>query len=205
MAKTLIILESPNKVKQIKEHKYLEHLGIDADVMATVGHILDLPPMKDGACVDTTTFQPILVPKDDQAAARMERLKTAMEAAETVIVATDPDREGEAIAAEVWQHLKPGQGHRALFHEITENGIKAGIDAMTPDLNRHAIEAAMARRVIDRLAGWHASNTLFQKLRNHSKGISAGRLQSPALRLVVERFREYEAFTSKSSFSVRVK
>ncbi len=207
MAGTLIILESPNKVKQIKEHGYLDHLGIKADLMATAGHILDLPPMREGACVDTTTFLPERVePKDEGAADRLERLKAAMGNAETVIVATDNDREGEAIAAEIWPFLKPGQGRRAYFEEITEAGIKAGLAAMPPDLKHSLVEAALTRRVIDRLAGWHGTATVQRKIRTHKgSSVSAGRLQSPALRLVVERFREYQAFKSKSSYKIRVK
>jgi DNA topoisomerase-1 len=203
MPGTLILLESPNKVQHVK--KYAAHAGLEAEVMATAGHILDLPPMKEGAYVDLETFEPTrLEPKDSQAADRLERLKAAMAKAETVIVATDPDREGEAIAAEVWPFIPKGKGRRATFEEITETGVKRGLDAMTGDLNWGLVEAATTRRVIDRLAGWYTTNTVFQKLRNH-KGLSAGRVQSPALRLVVERFRDWKAFQSKSSFSVRVK
>jgi DNA topoisomerase-1 len=198
----LIVLESPNKVKDVQ--KYVEKLGLDAKVAATGGHMLDLPPMAEGVGVDPGTFTaPRLVPRDRNAAAAIQKLRDAIARAERVIVASDGDREGEAIAAQVWQWIPSGRGRRAKFEEITLAGVAAGLEAMVPNLNRAAVEAALARRLIDRLAGWNATSVVFQKLRHH-KGISAGRLQSAALRLVVERHRQFINFKPTSTFGVEI-
>jgi len=199
----LLILESPNKIKDVR--KYAEQLGLNCEVKATVGHILDLPHMSKGACVDLRTFSPTeTVPRDSAGAERIRQLKQAIALADRVIVATDPDREGEAIAAEVWSWIPRGKAFRATFDEITLRGVEAGLKKMRPELHQSAADAAHARRVIDRLAGWNASDVVFQKLR-HLSGVSAGRLQSASLRLVVERFRENQGFKSTSTYGVRLK
>src|SRR6266498_3059916 len=163
----LIVLESPNKVRDVE--KYAKAAGFpDCKVTATIGHLLDLPPMADGPAVDTRTFGlEKLQPRDNAAAERVSRLRTAITRADRVIVATDPDREGEAIAAEVWPWIPPGKAWRATFEEITPAGVAAGLRTMRPDLDVAAVDAAHTRRVIDRLAGWHGTDLVFQKLRQH--------------------------------------
>jgi DNA topoisomerase I len=199
----LIVLESPNKVKDVQ--RYAEAAGFQVRVTATVGHLLDLPPMSAGPAIDIRNFAPeTLQPKDSGAADRVARIQAAIAQADRVIVATDPDREGEAIASEVWQWIPAAKAWRATFEEITAAGVEKGLRAMRPELNTPAVEAALTRRVIDRLAGWHGTDLVFKKLRNH-RGISAGRLQSAALRLVVERYRDNQGFRSTSTFGVRIK
>jgi DNA topoisomerase-1 len=199
----LLILESPNKVKDVQ--KYTSQLGQPYTVMATCGHILDLPPMNRGACINLKTFSADeLVPRDASGEVRIAALRKAITHATKVVVATDPDREGEAIAAEVWPWIPAGKAFRATFEEITLRGVQDGLANIQSDLDRAAADAAAARRVIDRLAGWHATSTVFEKLR-HLKGVSAGRLQSAALRLVVDRFREHQSFKPATTYGIRLK
>ena len=202
MTMDLIILESPNKVKEVE--RYAKACGFDARALATVGHLIDLPPMSEGTSIDTRTFTfSAQRPRDDAAGARAHRVKAAIAVANRVIVATDPDREGESIAAEVWGWIAPGKAWRARFEEITLNGVRRGLEDMQPALRTTTVEAARARRVVDRLAGWHGTAVVFDKLRQH-RGLSAGRLQSAALRLVVERHAEREQFRPRTSFVVHV-
>lgn len=199
----LIILESPNKVRDVE--RYARALGLDVRAVATVGHLLDLPPMSAGCAIDTATFAlDYLRPRDEAAADRVNRIRTAIEKADRVIVATDPDREGEAIGAEVWDWIRPGRAHRATFEEITPTGVERGIREMRSVLALSAVEAAHTRRAIDRLAGWHGTALVFDKLRQH-RGLSAGRLQSAALRLIVERHRQHEGFRPTTAYGMRLK
>lgn len=203
MPRDLIILESPNKVRDVE--KYARKAGYEAKVTATVGHILDLPPMADGPCVDPTTFTATrLEPRDAGAAERVSQLRSAIAAADRVIVATDPDREGEAIGAQVWSWIPAGKAMRATFEEITAAGVERGLAEMRPKLKTTAVEASVTRRLVDRLAGWHATDLVFKKLRQH-RGISAGRLQSAALRLVVERHREHVNFKPTTTYGIRLR
>ena len=198
----IIILESPNKVRDVE--RYARACGLDAKAVATVGHLMDLPPMAEGPAVDTSTFAlDGQRPRDDAAAGRVGRIKAAIAQADRVIVATDPDREGEAIGAEVWAWIPSGKAWRATFEEITPAGVERGLREMRQSLATAAVEAAHGRRVIDRLAGWHGTALVFHKLRQH-RGLSAGRLQSAALRIVVDRHRERETFRSSTSYAVRV-
>lgn len=202
MTERLILVESPNKVKHVQH--YAEEAGFPAKVMGTVGHMLDMPPMKDGDCVDKSTFEPTaLVPKSESASRILDQIESAAAKADLVIVASDDDREGELIAEEAWSRIPAGKAVRTVFKEITPEGIAAGLQPgalkKTPDHGR--IEAAKARRTVDRLFGWHATNATFQKLRQHS-GLSAGRVQSIAARLVVERTREHDSFKPREFFTV---
>ncbi len=198
----IIILESPNKVRDVE--RYAKACGLHAKAIATVGHLMDLPPMAEGPAVDTSTFAlGAQRPRDRGAADRAARIKTAIGQADRVIVATDPDREGEAIGAEVWSWIPPGKAWRATFEEITPAGVERGLREMRQSLAVTSVEAAHARRAIDRLAGWHGTALVFDKLRHH-KGLSAGRLQSAALRLVVERHRDHETFRPSTSYGLRV-
>jgi DNA topoisomerase-1 len=199
----LIILESPNKRADVE--KYARKCGLDVKVMATVGHLVDLPPMADGAAVNLESFTPErLVARNPRAKETIAALKAVIARAARVIVATDPDREGEAIAAQVWQWIPSGKAWRAKFEEITAGGVAAGLAKMTRELDGHAVDASVARRLIDRLAGWHASQLVFDKLPQR-RGLSAGRLQSAALLLVVERFRENQGFKPVVTFGVRAR
>jgi DNA topoisomerase-1 len=199
----LIILESPNKRADVE--KYARKCGLDVKVMATVGHLVDLPPMAEGAAVNLDSFTPEkLVARNPRAKETIAALKAAIVRAERVIVATDPDREGEAIAAQVWQWIPAGKAWRARFEEITAGGVAAGLSKMTKELDGHAVDASVARRLIDRLAGWHASNLVFEKLPQR-RGVSAGRLQSAALLLVVERFRDNQSFKPIVTFGIRAR
>lgn len=202
MSEVLILVESPNKVKHVQH--YAQEAGVAAVVMGTVGHMLDLPPMKDGDCVDKVSFEPTaLVPRNESAERILAHIEAAARKAAKVIVASDDDREGELIAEEAWSRIPAGKAVRAVFKEITRKGVAAGLKAVAqkaaPDHGR--IEAAKARRLVDRLFGWHATNATFQKLRQHS-GLSAGRVQSIAARLVVERTREHDAFKPREYFTL---
>lgn len=199
----LIIVESPKKVKDVE--KYAKAAGLDAKVLATWGHMIDLPEMKAGPCVDTERFEPTeLNPKDDGAARRCAEIRAAAAKADRVIVASDPDREGEAIAAQVWGLIPANKAWRATFDEITKDGIKKGLSLMRRELDQNKVESSSTRRLIDRLAGWHATDLVFSKLRQH-KGLSAGRLQSAALRLVVERHRAFTAFKVTKTYGLKAR
>lgn len=198
----LIIVESPKKVPEVQ--KYAEKLGLKTKVMATCGHLVDLPPMAEGVGVDIARFTgTAVVPRSADAERRIAQLKSAIRQADRVVVAADADREGEAIASQVWGLIPSGRAWRASFEEITAAGVQRGLKEMQPRLNVPALEAATARRLIDRLAGWHATAVVFEKLRGH-RGISAGRLQSAALRLVVERQRENASFKPTTTFGIRI-
>jgi DNA topoisomerase-1 len=197
----LIILESPNKINDVE--RYARAQGLDAKVIATVGHLLDLPPMSEGPAIDTRTFAlSNLQPRDSGAGERIARIRAAISQADRVIVATDPDREGEAIGAGIWDWIPRAKAWRATFEEITLTGVERGLREMRPGLALSAVEAAHTRRVIDRLAGWHGTALVFEKMRQH-EGLSAGRLQSAALRLIVERHRDYDAFRPSISYRLR--
>ncbi|HWH53373.1 MAG TPA: type I DNA topoisomerase [Gemmatimonadaceae bacterium] len=186
---TLVIVESPAKAKTIGKY-----LGRGYRVRATVGHIMDLPEKKLGIDVDNG-FLPDLVPIPGKEKTIAE-LKNAAKDSREVLIATDPDREGEAIAAHVAGQIRPKRGtgtlsiKRVLFHEITKDAVQRAIqNAGTIDTKK--VEAQQARRVLDRLVGYKASPVLWRTVK---KGISAGRVQTVALRLIVEREREIRAF-----------
>ncbi len=185
MAKTLLIVESPTKAKTIGKY-----LGPDYIVRASMGHVRDLPRRTLG--VDTANgFAPsyeITAEKSKTVAA----LRKAVRGADAVLLATDPDREGEAIAwhIAIATGVPRGQVRRVVFHEITRGAVQAAVKAPRP-LDMHLVDAQQARRVLDRLVGYTLSPVLWAKV---GKGLSAGRVQSVALRLVVERERAIAAF-----------
>lgn len=188
MSKSLVIVESPTKSKTIKKY-----LGKDFEVDATVGHIKDLPKQRLGIDVDHN-FRPeyIMILGKRKI---VEELKKKATQVDTILIATDPDREGEAIGWHVANELVTinPKVQRVLFNEITRTAVtKAITEAREIDLNR--VDAQQARRVLDRLVGYKISPVLWQKVR---KGLSAGRVQSVALRLLVDREREILAFTSQ--------
>jgi DNA topoisomerase-1 len=186
---TLVIVESPAKAKTIGKY-----LGRGYRVRATVGHIMDLPEKKLGIDVENG-FEPDLIPIPGKEKTIAE-LKNAAKDSKEVLIATDPDREGEAIAAHVAQQIKPKRGtsavpiKRVLFHEITKDAIRSAID-QAGKIDSRKVEAQQARRVLDRLVGYKASPVLWKTVK---KGLSAGRVQTVALRLIVEREREIRAF-----------
>ncbi|GAB4020550.1 type I DNA topoisomerase [Spirosoma koreense] len=195
MSKNLVIVESPAKAKTIEGY-----LGKDFTVKSSFGHVRDLP--KDGLAVDVTNgFRPSYEISPDKKKLVSE-LKSLAKSAEEVWLATDDDREGEAIS---W-HLKEALGlrdntKRIVFREITKNAIQNAIKSpRTIDVD--LVNAQQARRVLDRLVGYELSPVLWRKIKGGSTGLSAGRVQSVALRLVVEREREIDKHSAKSSFKV---
>jgi DNA topoisomerase-1 len=186
---TLVIVESPAKAKTIGKY-----LGRGYRVRATVGHIMDLPEKKLGIDVENG-FKPDLVPIPGKEKTIAE-LKNAAKGSKEVLIATDPDREGEAIAQHVATQISPKRGasiipiRRVLFHEITKDAVQRAIQNAGV-IDSKKVEAQQARRVLDRLVGYKASPVLWKTVK---KGLSAGRVQTVALRLIVEREREIRAF-----------
>src|SRR5690349_8751691 len=188
-SQSLVIVESPAKAKTIGKY-----LGRGYRVRATVGHIMDLPEKKLGIDIEKG-FQPELIPIPGKEKTIAE-LKSAAKDSREVFIATDPDREGEAIAAHVALQIKPKRGavtipiKRVLFHEITRDAVRTAIE-QAGVIDEKKVEAQQARRVLDRLVGYKASPVLWKTVK---KGLSAGRVQTVALRLIVEREREIRAF-----------
>ena len=190
----LVIVESPSKAKTIGKY-----LGPDYVVKASMGHLRDLPKSTMG--VDLETFDPKYIPvkgKEDL----IKELKTAAASADTVYLATDPDREGEAIS---W-HLKELLGlsdekaHRVTFNEITQKVVAESI-RNPRDIDADLVDAQQARRILDRVVGYQLSPLLWKKVR---RGLSAGRVQSVATRLVVDRENEIRAFQPREYWSLDV-
>jgi DNA topoisomerase-1 len=184
MSKTLVVVESPAKAKTIKKY-----LGSKYEVMASKGHVKDLPK-KLGIDIEKgfkETYE--VVPGKEKVLAE---LKEAAHGSEQVLLATDPDREGEAIAWHLADELTGAKKKtkRVEFHEITKKGVEYGV-AHPRELDSHLVDAQRARRVLDRIVGYDVSALVWSKL---AFGLSAGRVQSVALRLIVDREREIEAF-----------
>ncbi len=185
MSKSLLIVESPAKAKTIGKY-----LGPDFEVRASVGHVIDLPPKKLGVDLKNG-FAPEYEIIDGKQKIISE-LKKAAKGKETIYLGPDPDREGEAIAWHIAQAL--GSGHnfkRVLLHELTPKAIREAI-ANPVTISRPRFESQQTRRILDRLMGYLISPLLWDKLK---RGLSAGRVQSVALRLIVERERAIFAFT----------
>lgn len=192
MSKNLVIVESPAKAKTIQKY-----LGADFDVKSSFGHIRDLP--KKGMGIDLATFTPDYEVSVDKKKIVSE-LKAAVKKADIVWLASDEDREGEAIAWHLAQELKlkEEQTRRIVFHEITKNAILKAIENPR-DIDQNLVDAQQARRILDRVVGFEMSPVLWKKVK---PGLSAGRVQSVAVRLVVEREKEIRHFEPKSSFKV---
>ncbi len=190
----LVIVESPAKGKTIEKY-----LGKDYKVLASFGHVRDLPKSKLG--VDTEhDFEPQYV-KPRKAGRAINALKDAIKGAQKVYLATDYDREGEAIAWHVKEVLQPKQEtHRITFTEITKSALESAV-SHPREIDMHLVDAQQARRVLDRLVGYKLSPFLWKKV---FKGLSAGRVQSVAVRLIVEREREIEAFKPEEYWTVGV-
>jgi len=181
----LVVVESPSKARTI--HKLL---GSEYKVMASLGHLKDLPPDKLG--VDEGSFEPHYVTVKGREKTLRE-IKSASKEAENIFIATDPDREGEAIGWHLANEMKDRKDRifRVLFHEITRTAVKEAMD-QPGRLDERKVDAQQARRILDRLVGYKISPLLWRKAR---AGLSAGRVQSVALRLICDREREILAFT----------
>ena len=192
MQKNLVIVESPAKAKTIEKF-----LGADYKVMSSYGHICDLK--KKDLSINIDTFEPIYeIPTDKKKV--VAELKEAASKAEMVWLASDEDREGEAISWHLFETLglKPENTKRIVFHEITKNAILHAIE--TPrDIDTNLVYAQQARRVLDRIVGFKLSPILWRKVK---PALSAGRVQSVAVRLIVEREREIKDFVPEASYRV---
>ena len=189
----LVIVESPAKAKTIERY-----LGSGYKVVASMGHLRDLPKSKLGVDIDAG-FEPVYQPirgKEET----IRKLKAAVDKSDKVYLATDPDREGEAIS---W-HLKElldindDKAYRVTFNEITKNAVVEAIKNPRP-LDLDLVDAQQARRILDRIVGYKLSPLLWRKIR---RGLSAGRVQSVAMRLVVDRENEIRSFVPKEYWSI---
>lgn len=192
----LVIVESPSKAKTIKKY-----LGEGYEVVASNGHIRDLPKSKFGVDVDNN-FTPLYENVKDKADL-IKSLQNQAKKSETVFLATDPDREGEAISWHLAQILQidVNKPTRVTFNEITKTGIKHGMENPR-SLDIDLINAQQARRILDRVVGYKLSPFLWKKVR---RGLSAGRVQSVAVRLIVDRENEIEKFKEKEYWSIDAK
>jgi DNA topoisomerase I len=197
MAKNLVIVESPAKARTIEKY-----LGSDFEVLASYGHVRDLVP-KEGAVDPERGFamKYQLIDKNEK---HVDKIVKAAKHATAVYLATDPDREGEAISWHVYEVLKERnvveskRVQRVVFHEVTKRAIQEAID-QPRDLSEPLVNAQQARRALDYLVGFNLSPLLWKKVR---RGLSAGRVQSPALRLIVEREDEITAFKAEEYWTI---
>lgn len=196
MAKNLVIVESPTKAKTIARF-----LGKEYKIESSYGHIRDLPKSKLGVDVEHDYEPKYLVPAKSKE--QVAKLKKLAKGAEMIYLATDEDREGEAISWHLMHLLQPKKtrAKRIVFHEITKDAIVHALENPR-DIDMHLVDAQQARRVLDRLVGYELSPFLWKKIRY---GLSAGRVQSVAVRLIVEREREIEAFTAEEYWTVEAR
>ena len=189
MSKSLVIVESPAKAKTIEKY-----LGKGFEVRASIGHIMDLPKNDIGVELEKRTFEPELIVSPGKEKV-VDQLKKAAAKADEIYLAPDPDREGEAIAYHLAIQLGTSAKERkkirrVTFNEITKKAVQAAF-SHARDIDQHLVDAQQTRRVLDRLVGYQISPLLWDKVR---RGLSAGRVQTVALRLIVEREREIGAF-----------
>src|SRR3990172_565444 len=195
----LIIVESPTKARTLSRF-----LGKDYSVEATMGHIKDLPKSELAVDVDNN-FKPKYLALEKKGET-IKEIKKADEKASSIFLATDPDREGEAIAQHVkeilTEHKALSADHlkRIAFHEITKEAVETAIKNPR-EVYKHLVDAQIARRVLDRLVGYKLSPLLWKKVR---RGLSAGRVQSVTVRLIVEREKEIEAFKAEEYWEIFV-
>ena len=188
--KKLLIVESPTKARTIQNY-----LGKDYTVLASVGHVRDLPKSnKDAVDIENGFVPRYVVPAEKREI--IEKIKHAAERADTVYLATDPDREGEAIAWHIKEVADLTKPKRVVFHEITKTAIEEAL-AHPRTIDEHLRRAQEARRVLDRIVGYDLSGLIWKKVRY---GLSAGRVQSPALRILAEREREIKSFLPVTYF-----
>ncbi|WP_306564764.1 type I DNA topoisomerase [Flavobacterium lindanitolerans] len=193
MAKNLVIVESPAKAKTIEKF-----LGSEYQVESSYGHIADLPSKEIGVDVENGFLPKYEVSPDKKAL--VKKLKDLSKKADTVWLASDEDREGEAISWHLSEELKlqPSKTKRIVFHEITKTAIQKAIENPR-GINYDLVNAQQARRVLDRLVGYELSPVLWRKVKG---GLSAGRVQSVSVRLIVEREREIQNFKAVASYSI---
>ena len=189
MSKSLVIVESPAKAKTINKY-----LGSDYIVEASLGHVMDLPKNDIGVELKNRTFKPTLIVSPGKEKI-VDRLKKLAAKADAIYLAPDPDREGEAIAAHLKIQLLPAMKkgasiQRVTFNEITKKAVNEAFKHAR-DVDENLVDAQQTRRVLDRLVGYQISPLLWDKVK---RGLSAGRVQTVALRLIVEREREINAF-----------
>ena len=196
MAKHLVIVESPAKAKTIAKY-----LGKDFEIKASFGHVRDLPEKKIGVDIKND-FEPTYVPMKDKAKI-LKELQSASKKSQIIYLATDPDREGEAIAWHIVESAKlpADKIKRVVFHEITKNAVQAAI-ANSRSLNMNLVDAQQARRILDRLIGYKLSPILSKKIR---RGLSAGRVQSVAVKIVCDREKEIQAFIPQEYWNIDAK
>src|SRR5579864_4936143 len=197
MAKILVIVESPAKAKTIGKY-----LGKNYTVKASLGHVKDLP--KKNLSVDVENdFKPVYEVIEGKKKLIAE-LKTAAKGADAVYLAADPDREGEAICFHLQEELQDRKNgpkfFRVMFNEITKSAIQKAFEKPL-SVNLHLVDAQQARRILDRLVGYKISPLLWDKVR---RGLSAGRVQTVALRLIVDREREIKAFEKREYWTIDV-
>ena len=193
MANYLVIVESPAKAKTINKY-----LGKNYTVIASMGHMRDLPKSQLGIDIDNN-YEPKYITirgKGDL----MAKLKKAAKNADKIYLATDPDREGEAISWHLANILDidTKKACRITFNEVTKSAVTASLKAARP-IDENLVDAQQARRVLDRIVGYKLSPILWKKVK---KGLSAGRVQSAATKLVVDREREIEAFEPKEYWTI---
>ncbi len=207
MSKGLVIVESPAKAKTIQKY-----LGKGFEVEASLGHVKDLPKSNLGVDLENNfETEYTVIPGKEKVLAKLKKLAKD---ADIIYLAPDPDREGEAIAAHLADELGDGlpkakrkkksgedEGKRIVrvtFNEITPRAVKEGMER-AHEIDRNLVDAQQARRVLDRLVGYQISPLLWDKVR---RGLSAGRVQTVALRLIVERDREIKAFEKKEYWTI---
>jgi DNA topoisomerase I len=203
LPKSLVIVESPTKAKTINKY-----LGKDYEVEASLGHIKDLPKSQLGVDLESDDFSTeyVVIPGKEKVVAKLKKMAKG---ALAVYLAPDPDREGEAIAAHLEEELSEnGSGkkkkkggiefHRVTFNEITKKAVQEAFKHPR-DIDRNLVDAQQTRRVLDRIVGYQVSPLLWDKVR---RGLSAGRVQTVALRLIVEREREVKAFEKKEYWTI---
>ena len=200
MSKNLVIVESPAKAKTINKY-----LGSDYTVMASVGHIMDLPSKGLGVDIENNfepTYEVIPDVKKRNNKKVVSELKKAAKAADSIYLAADPDREGEAICQHLAEEIVPKKPKkevfRVMFNEITKKAILEAFKE-PKQINKDLVDAQQARRILDRLVGYKVSPILWK---NIGGKLSAGRVQTVAVRLVVDREREIEAFVKTEYWSI---
>lgn len=197
MSKHLVVVESPAKAKTLKKY-----LGKDFEILASYGHVRDLLP-KEGAVDPTHDFamKYRIIERNEK---HIDAICKALKKADALYLATDPDREGEAISWHLFEILKDKKlikekpVHRIVFHEITKNAVREAVDHPR-DLSMELVNAQQSRRALDYLVGFNLSPLLWKKIR---RGLSAGRVQSPALRMIVERELEIEKFETREYWTI---
>ncbi len=196
MSKNLVILESPGKVKAISKY-----LGTSFEVIASNGHVIDLPAKELGVDIEDN-FKPTykVIDNAGQASKILKKIESLAKESNKILIATDPDREGEAIGWHISNKLKDVKGKisRVTFHEITKKGVEAGLKN-EGTIDQNLVDAQQARRIMDRLVGYKISPFLWKAISN---GLSAGRVQSVALRIICERDMEVESFIPEEYWTV---